>query len=436
MHLDWHAAHYVKVEMDKIFGYKNFVNEIVWFYKTGGMSKRWLGRKHDVILVYSKGPSYKFIPAKEKSYLMHKYGFSNVKIEQDEGGYYTWVGMRDVWDVPALRGNQPEAIGYPTQKPESLIERIINLATTPGDTVADFFVGGGSTPAVAQRLERQWIACDISRVAVSITADRVAKVVEEQEHEAKTTGTQKALADFTVAHWGIYEIGNLSKMDQDEFREFVLAIYEARGESTGSVIHGYKGKEPIYIGSPDPDVAVRKEQVAQFANAVLKRLGNGGVGTMIAWAFTQAARRTAERIAAQEKVSLQFVKLRLIPLESPEFAAHVTSRHERYSELVTFVLPPTIRLKWQKIAPRKYRFDVSESIALNSGAEIINALWDFEYRDYFTSTAGFELQRTKKGEPVLTAEYGFPTVGEHEIAVRVQDDLGGEAIRRETVLVS
>ena len=143
------------------------------------------------------------------------------------------------------------------------------------------------------------------------------------------------------------------------------------------MIRGYKGKEPIYVGSPDPDVAVRREQVAEFANAVLKRLGSGGVGTMIAWAFTQAARRTAERIAAQEKVSLQFVKLRLIPLESPEFAAHVTSKHERYSELVTFVLPPTIRLKWQRVATCKYRFDVSESIALNSGAKIINAQWDF-----------------------------------------------------------
>ena len=436
IHLDWHAAHYVKVEMDKLFGYKNFVNEVVWLYKTGGMSKRWLGRKHDVILFYSRGPSYQFTPRREKSYLMHKYGFSNVKIEEDKGGYYTWVGMRDVWDIPALRGNQPEAIGYPTQKPEGLIERIISLVTSPGDIVADFFVGGGTTPAVAQRLERRWIGCDISRVAVSITADRVAKVIEEQEQGVKKPSTYIAIPDFVVAHWGIYEINNLAKMGEDEFREFVLAAYEARPESTGSVIHGYRGKEPIYVGSPDPDVAVRKEQVAEFANAVLNRLGSGGVGTMIAWAFTQAARRMAERIAAQEKVSLQFVKLRLVPLESPEFAAHVTSKHERYSELVTFVLPPTIRLKSQRVAPRKYRFDVSESIALNSGAKIINAQWDFEYRDYFTSTTGFALQRTKKGEPVLTAEYAFPTIGEHEIAVRVQDDLGGEAMLRETISVS
>jgi hypothetical protein len=225
-------------------------------------------------------------------------------------------------------------------------------------------------------------------------------------------------------------------MKDDEFRQFVLAAYEARPESTGSMIHGYKGKEPIHVGAPDPDSPVRKEHVAEFANAVFNRAGSGGAGTMIAWAFTDAARRMADRIAAQEKVHLQFVRLRLIPLESPEFAAHVTSKDERYSDLVSFVLPPKIRLKKRKVGPRKYRFDASESTALNSGAKIINAQWDFDYRDYFTSTPGYELQRTKTGDPVLTAEYEFPSAGEYEIAVRVQDDLGGEAILRETVSVS
>ena len=432
VHLDWHAAHYVKVEMDKIFGYENLVNEVIWSYRSGGGAKRHFGRKHDTLLFYAKLEGkhkffadavrvpYDAIIAKSRSDQFHKDG----KVSPD------------VWDIARPPNHSKEWIGYPTQKPRAVLDMVIRSVTEAGDVVADFFVGGGTTAEVAQLLDRRWIACDISRVAVSLTADRVAKVVENQQLGAQKAGKPVSVPDFTVDHWGVYEISNLSKMAQDEFQEFVLAAYEARPESTGSVIHGYKGEEPIFVGSPDPDVAVRKEQVAEFANAVVKRLGSGGVGTMIAWAFTPAARRMAERIAAQEKVSLSFVKLRLVPLESPEFAAHVTSKHERYSELVTFVLPPTIRLKSQRVAARKYRFDVSESIALNSGAKIINAQWDFEYRDYFTSTTGFELQRTKKGEPVLTAEYGFPTVGEHEIAVRVQDDLGGEAILRETVSVS
>lgn len=89
------------------------------------MSKRWLGRKHDTIFLYVKSRSYKFKPLEEKSYLAHKYGFSNVTIYEDKQGLNSLVGMRDVWDIAALRGNQPETIGYPTQKPEALLERIV-----------------------------------------------------------------------------------------------------------------------------------------------------------------------------------------------------------------------------------------------------------------------------------------------------------------------
>ena len=151
LHCDWHAGHYLKVMMDEIFGYKSLQNEIVWFYKTGGTSKRHFSRKHDTILFYTKGTNYTFKPQKEKSYLAHKYGFSNVTIEEDEGGWYTEVGMRDVWDIPALRGNQPEAMGYPTQKPEALLERMILASTNKGDLVMDPFCGCGTTIAVAQR---------------------------------------------------------------------------------------------------------------------------------------------------------------------------------------------------------------------------------------------------------------------------------------------
>jgi hypothetical protein len=301
--------------------------------------------------------------------------------------------------------------------------------------VADFFVGGGTTAAAAQKLSRRWIASDISRVAVSITADRVAKIVDEQQAEAGKAGTRVTIPDLEIAHWGVYEVAGLSQMSTEEFQAFVLSAYEARVESTGSFIHGYKGVEPIHVGSPDPDAAVRKEEVAEFANAVLNRRGTGGAGTMIAWAFTDAARKMAERIAAQAKVKLQFVKLRLVPLESPEFAAHVTSRHERYADLVSFVLPPTIRLERVALGGRRYRFDASESLALNTGAKVINAQWDFDYGDYFTSTPGFELLRTEEGEPILHAEYEFPAAGEFDIAVRVQDDLGGEAIHYETISV-
>ena len=160
LHID-HSAHaYVKLALDAIFGAANFRNDIVWLYKTGGVSKRWFGRKHDNILFYSKTDRYTFHPQREKSYLSHKYGFSNIALERDDGGYFRHVAMRDVWDIPALRGNQPEATGFPTQKPLALVERIIKASSNQGDIVLDPFCGSGTTAIAAEKLGRQWLMMD------------------------------------------------------------------------------------------------------------------------------------------------------------------------------------------------------------------------------------------------------------------------------------
>lgn len=173
LHID-HSTHaYVKLALDAIFGLENFRNEIVWHYKTGGLSKRWFGRKHDIILFYSKSDAYVFHPQQEKSYLAHKYGFSNIALDEDDEGVYRLAAMRDVWDIPALRGNQAEATGYPTQKPLALYERIIRASSAEGDFVLDPFCGSGTTVVAAERLGRHWLAADLWDGAYDILASRL-----------------------------------------------------------------------------------------------------------------------------------------------------------------------------------------------------------------------------------------------------------------------
>ncbi len=159
--------------MDGVFGKHNLLNEIVCYYKTGGVSKRWFGRKHDTILLYSKSDRHTFNPLKEKSYLTHRYGFSNIEIFQDEMGPYTIVGMRDVWDIPALRGNQSESTGYPTQKPLTLYERVIEASSNPNNIVLDPFAVCATTPIAAERLGRQWIGIDIWQGAHRLVLERL-----------------------------------------------------------------------------------------------------------------------------------------------------------------------------------------------------------------------------------------------------------------------
>ncbi len=340
VHCDHHASHYIKVEMDKIFGHESFLNEIVWGYTSGGVSKQWFGRKHDIILLYAKQGGKHFIdlPA-EKSYTRtlpepHTPSGANLGVKRDSvcdlcergspGQKYRMVAMRDVWnDLRSLFRNDSEMIGYPTQKPEHLLNRII-CATCPKDgCVADFFCGGGTTPAVAQRLGRRWIACDQSRVAVAITADRLTLQVEEQ------TGKMFSVPDFTVEHWGVYEARRLAEAPPEQFHGFVLRAFGAVIEEHEEGIHGYKGAVPVWVGEPDQKKGVTAADVQAFANAMRKTLrykqDNLRDGIMLAWAFRPDAMEAAERLRRLEQTDLNFIRLDMIRVDSPRFREHVTA---------------------------------------------------------------------------------------------------------------
>ncbi|MXW98315.1 MAG: hypothetical protein F4118_01060 [Acidimicrobiaceae bacterium] len=171
-----------------------FLNEIIWYYKTGGVSKRWLGRKHDTIFLYAKTKDYQFYPQKEKSYLAHKYGFANIEILYDGNKPYTMVNMRDVWDIPALRGNQKEHQGFETQKPVSLLQRVIKLSTLEGQMVLDPFCGCGTTLEAAQGLDRQWIGIDICTKACQVIEKRFRERFDSVWSDVEFIGMPKTVS--------------------------------------------------------------------------------------------------------------------------------------------------------------------------------------------------------------------------------------------------
>lgn len=175
VHLDWHVVHYVKILLDEIFGEKNFINEIVWNYKSGGTGKRNFSRKHDTLLFYSKTKNYYFQPLKEKSYNRgyKPYRFKGVKEYKDELGWYTMVNMKDVWQIDMVGRTSAERTGYATQKPEQLLSRIIESCSKRGDWCADFFGGSGTLAAAAEKLGRRWISCDIGSLAAASCLKRM-----------------------------------------------------------------------------------------------------------------------------------------------------------------------------------------------------------------------------------------------------------------------
>ena len=178
IHIDWHIGPYLKLILDEVFGKENFQNEIIWHYIKGASGNDRFGRKHNTILFYSKSDSKTFnrdaigIPYNPETLARAQRGEAryNVTAEEleDRG-----KNPGDVWiDIPPLQGNSLENTSYATQKPEKLLERIIKASSNEGDLVCDFFGGSGTTAAVAERLGRRWITCDIGKPASLVMRKR------------------------------------------------------------------------------------------------------------------------------------------------------------------------------------------------------------------------------------------------------------------------
>ena len=176
LHCDQTASHYLKIVMDGIFGAGNFRNEVVWSYRTGGVSKRYWPRKHDVLLFYVKADAYKHRPLRER--VLYDKPFFNAQFDE-EGRPYADVYVRDVWDdIKPIINVSKERLGYPTQKPVALLERIIEASSNPGDIVLDPFCGCGTTVVAAENLGRRWAGIEISEFAVDLIQERRLKDME------------------------------------------------------------------------------------------------------------------------------------------------------------------------------------------------------------------------------------------------------------------
>jgi DNA modification methylase len=182
VHVDGRCAHAVKLLLDAIFGARQFLNEIIWHYRSGSRPGRWFARKHDTIFLYARR-------AGEHTFHRLRAGrYRTLDLRMDADGrlfkstrkgrlYFDPAGpvMDDVWELPILSTVSGERTGYPSQKPEALLERILAASSEEGDLVGDFFCGSGTTAAVARRMKRRWFACDRSRRAAAIARRRLAE---------------------------------------------------------------------------------------------------------------------------------------------------------------------------------------------------------------------------------------------------------------------
>ena len=232
VHIDWHVGHYVKLLLDEIFGKDSLLNEIMWCYSIGGKGTRFFGRKHDVIFLYSKSSHYIF-NGKDQLVATERKENSHMRLKVDEDGreyqektdkksgkvyrYYVDEGKipNDYWtDIEQLNREDAERVGYATQKPERLLERIIAASSNKDSLVCDFFGGSGTTAAVAERLGRRWITCDIGKPASLVMRKRFIdqevkpflyqSIGDYQKEAFKNNKRYKHVGDLSQVVLGLY----------------------------------------------------------------------------------------------------------------------------------------------------------------------------------------------------------------------------------------
>ncbi len=466
VHLDWHASHYVKAEMDKIFGYDNLQGEIIWHYAWGiRTTTRW-NRKHDTLLQYSKTKTFTHnalaVLEKRKEEVLRRLstGVASATMAANKGKSEdkTLALPTDVWVVPTINGMAEERIGYPTQKPEALLDRVIRASSNENDIVADFFMGGGTTLAAAQKLGRRFIGSDISRVAVSVTLDRLVKDAEEmtgrKASSRKSNQTVKAkliedrkVPDIYVYYHGIYPTDKFGHLSQDSFDTFVLTCFGASKNSVDDGVTGFKTSfEPILVGPASPRDTLSVERVKQFVQAVISKHiqeNQRYTLTMIAWKFDPAIQEYRRQLLKTFFKKLQdrgvVFEIELIPIRSKQFRERIATTYgvpeEDKEKLMQFVESPIINEIIAKKAndlKLTYHFEAIAK-SLNQGGKLINCQWDFNYQNGNFSDPEYALRRKAiKGdgfEADLVADKTFNQPGSYTIACKVQDSFGGETIK-------
>lgn len=424
LHCDWHADSYIRVQiLDKIFGPNNYRNTIIWHYKgREKYNEKKVQAKHDTIFFYAKSDKARINYVKIDWEKDDRIKMLRRKIHKDEDGKeWFWEtrgqangvepykkfleeyldkgeALNDVWsDIPMLRGNHPERIGYPTQKPSLLLNRIIELASKENDLVLDPFIGGGTTVAVADKLNRKWIGIDQSVAAIKVT-------------EARMQNQQDLFSNPFATQLHKYDYDTLRYKDAFEFEIFIVTQFGGINNIKQRNDLGLDGKtrenQPIQVKRSD---AIGRNVVDNFLSAVKRNDKNlyeknkeemKPIGFIIAFSFGKGAVQEVARLQNEENIIIKLVTVEeIIPIaKKPNLTIEIVDKGTDKKEL------------------REIEFTAKGT----SEAGVEFYMWDFDYKnDKFNPEIMFD----KKGEQ----NYKFKP-GICNIAVKVIDNEGLENI--------
>lgn len=441
VHCDYRVNSYLRIILDEIFDSENYRNEIAWCYTGPSASNLYFPRKHDSIFFYSKSSNILF----NQTRVSHKSGVHNtgqvfgarevfdeqIKRKLEEKGKKLEDWWTDIWSTDRYRS---EMVGYATQKPEALLERIIKASSNEGDLVADFFCGSGTTGAVAERLGRRWIMTDLGRFAIHTTRKRMIDLQRTLHAE------RQPYRSFDVYNLGRYERQwwqqEALKGADGEHRRVVLEFYRAEPllDASSPLLHGRKAGALVHVDSIDS--IFTREKARQVALAA--RAAGGREVNCLSWEFEMDLRMNCDAI--EQELGM---RIKLIPIpreimernrkEPPPFLEVATLQAEPV--ITTTQESRTVDIKLTKFLPSLSEVPTKELEALReravqSGFDFID-FWavDFDYHHGQPFNHHWQAYRTRKDRSlptVSTLAYAYPAPGAYTACVKVVDVFGAD----------
>jgi adenine-specific DNA-methyltransferase len=417
----------------------------------GGKSPNMFGRKHDIILFYSKSDKWTFNRLKNKRRLDYIPGLSaksstGEKIEEttgkDEVGWYSIVSVDDVWDISGVFNMSYEYIAFDTQKPEALLKRIILASSNEGDIIADFFCGSGTTLAVAEKLGRRWIGSDLSKFAIQVTRKRLLDIYNSKD----LVDEKKKQYDQPARPFELWNIGNYETVywqeKQDEYIAFMLKLYQAQPLKGFRYLHGRKGDRAVHIGPLNAPVTM--EEVEKVV--IECRANNFNKADVLGWEWSYEVNELTKVEAKKNGFDLKLIQipsvneiksslvgfdiqLLKIPdqVVNSELAKHIKFPEVAYLEIETEIQNNEVALKITdfQISPTAELAEIASKV--KDSRELIDYWaidWDYKGDTFHNQWQSFRLKKNPRVDYEAKKEY--KESGEYQIKIKVVDVFGND----------
>ena len=420
LHCDWHKSHHLRFLLDEVFGEGSFINEIIWKYYLSGKYPNSFGKDHDTIFLYSKSNNYKFNVSKyfDKELYYEKSYNEEIVIENDGKEYYTYnkelrtfeKQFPETWKINKVKRDGAEIVNYPTQKPETLLERIIKASSNEDSIIFDCFAGSGTTLAVAEKLNRRWIGADCNKGAIQTIIKRITEIKEERNDKQSSD----------ILH---FRVNNYDFQERFALREIAFEKYGIQ-KINDRFFDGILGEKLVKIAEFNKPLT--KLEIQEIKDEIKNNRSEEARNIVIICSGQEMA--LANEIAIYNKNAVNKIEIGDIQKDgliafNPAFAdVGIKRTKNKINIKIKDYLSPTIlkRLELDKNIFREQITDFKSQINI--------VLFDFNYNGEFFNICDSDIP--KKKNDLIKGDYQFAIDQKNigKIAVKIIDMIGEETL--------